>query len=83
MLDSVGLERRGIPSVVIVHDLFESAARAQLAASGIPDLPVIATPRPRQGSEFEEMLEHDPDLVERVMAALEARMTLFATEAAG
>jgi hypothetical protein len=83
MLDSVGMELRGIPTVVIVHDLFESAAHAQLAAAGIPDLPVIATPRPRQGSEFEEMLENDPDLVERVMTALEARIELFATEAKG
>lgn len=66
---------------MIVHDLFESAARAQLAAAGIPDLPVIATPRPRQGSEIEEMLEKDPDLVDRVMAALDARIKVFATEA--
>ena len=74
MLDSVAMERLGIPAVAIAHDLFESAARVGARAAGIPDLPVVVTPRPRQGSDVDEMLAVDSTLVGRVTAALEARM---------
>ena len=79
MLDSVALHKLGMPVVGVTHDLFEAAAHAMVKAAGVPDLPIIATPRPRQGSQVEEMLLHDNTLVDRVSQALEARMKLFAT----
>jgi hypothetical protein len=78
MLDSVAMERLGIPAVALAHDLFESAARAGAKASGMADLPVVTTPRPRQGSDVEEMLARDSTLVARVIAALEARIAVHA-----
>jgi hypothetical protein len=42
------------------------------------DLPVVTTPRPRQGSDVEEMLARDSTLVARVIAALEARIAVHA-----
>jgi len=78
MLDSVALHKLGIPVVGVTHDLFESAARAMAKAAGVPDLPIVTTPRPRQGSAVEEMLLQDATLVDRVSQALEARMKMFA-----
>ena len=78
MLDSVALNKLGIPVVGVTHDLFEIAAHAMAKATGVPDLPIVATPRPRQGSGVEEMLLHDDTLVDRISQALEARMKVFA-----
>ena len=77
MLDSVALHQLGIPVVGVTHDLFESAAHAMVQVAGVPDLPIVATPRPRQGSGVEEMLLQDDTLVDRVSQALEARMKMF------
>lgn len=74
MLDSVALNQLGVPVVAVTHDLFESAARAMVKVAGVPDLPIVSTPRPRQGSEVEEMLRLDDTLVDRISQALETRM---------
>lgn len=78
MLDSVALHKLGIPVVGVTHDLFEFAAHAMATVAGVPDIPIVATPRPRQGSGVEEMLLQDDTLVDRVSQALEARMKMFA-----
>ncbi|MBI3964546.1 MAG: hypothetical protein HY329_02840 [Chloroflexi bacterium] len=44
MLDAVALEKRGVPTVTFVTEPFETAARAQAAARGYPDLPLIIVP---------------------------------------
>jgi hypothetical protein len=78
MLDTVAMERLGIPAIAIAHDLFESAAKAGARSQGMPDLPIVVTPRPRQGSDTDEMLEVDSTLVDRVISALEQRMQYHA-----
>ena len=45
MSDHVRLERLGIPTVTVVLDVFEPAARAHAAIHGLPDLPLIVVPR--------------------------------------
>ncbi|MBI3964566.1 MAG: hypothetical protein HY329_02940 [Chloroflexi bacterium] len=75
MLDSVALETLGIPAVAIAHDLFESFAHAQAESAQMSELQIVATPRPRQGSSVDEMLQNDPGLVARVAAALEERIS--------
>lgn len=44
MLDSVNLERRGVPSVVIVTEPFVHAAEATARAQGMPDLAMVVVP---------------------------------------
>ena len=44
MLDSVELEKRGVPTVTFVTQPFANAARAQAAARGLPDLPIVVVP---------------------------------------
>ena len=44
MLDSVNLERMGIPSVVAVTEPFVAAARATARAQGLPDLALVVVP---------------------------------------
>lgn len=75
MLDSVALERRGVPVVAVAHDLFEAAARMQAKVAGFPDIPVVVTPRPPQGASANEILSRDPTLVERTMRALDLRLS--------
>lgn len=44
MLDSVNLERMGIPSVVVVVEQFVAAAKANARAQGMPDLAMVVVP---------------------------------------
>ena len=44
MLDTVNLERMGIPSVVIVTEPFVAAARANARAQGMPDIAMVVVP---------------------------------------
>lgn len=46
MRDGIALSRAGLAVVVIVHDAFERAARAQAAALGRQSLRVYACPQP-------------------------------------
>lgn len=41
MLDSVNLERMGIPSVVVVGEQFVAAAKANARAMGMPDVAFV------------------------------------------
>lgn len=34
------MERRGVPTVTLAHDVFERAAHAQAKVMGAPDLPI-------------------------------------------
>lgn len=47
MRDGVNLERAGVPAIVISHNVFEKAARAQSNALGMPDLRLIVYPQPK------------------------------------
>ena len=47
MRDGINLERKGVPAIVISHDVFEKAARAQSNALGLPELRVIVYRQPK------------------------------------
>jgi hypothetical protein len=79
MLDSVALERRGVPTVAIAHDLFLPAAKLQAAIAGIADIPIVDTPRPAQGLSAVQIADGDPTLVERVAQALLMRLAASAS----
>lgn len=44
MLDSVNLERMGVPTVTVVTEPFAAAARAVAAAQGVAELPLVVVP---------------------------------------
>ena len=50
MLDAAALEKRGLHTVTIVWDNFETAARTQARLQGVPDLEVVVVPH-RKGGE--------------------------------
>lgn len=47
MRDGINLERSGVPAIVVSHEVFEKAARAQSAALGLPELRLIIYPQPK------------------------------------
>lgn len=49
MRDAVELERRGVPTITLAHERFEKAAKAQAYALGLPSLPFLIEPTPKQG----------------------------------
>jgi hypothetical protein len=50
VLDAVALEKRGLHTVTIVWDNFETAARTQARLQGVPDLELVVVPH-RKGGE--------------------------------
>ncbi|MBI2218909.1 MAG: hypothetical protein HYU51_16610 [Candidatus Rokubacteria bacterium] len=50
MLDAAALEKRGIHTVTIVWDNFETAARQQARLQDVPDLELVVVPH-RKGGE--------------------------------
>ena len=50
MLDAAALEKRGLHTVTIVWDNFETAARTQARLQEVPDLELVVVPH-RKGGE--------------------------------
>lgn len=46
MRDGINLENKGVPAVVISHNVFGKAAQAQSVALGLPELRVIIYDQP-------------------------------------
>jgi hypothetical protein len=44
VLDTVNLERMGVPSVVVVTEPFVAAAKANARAAGMPDIAMVIVP---------------------------------------
>jgi hypothetical protein len=53
VLDAAALERRGVHTVTVVWDNFETAARTQARLQGVPDLALVVVPH-RRGGETED-----------------------------
>jgi alkanesulfonate monooxygenase SsuD/methylene tetrahydromethanopterin reductase-like flavin-dependent oxidoreductase (luciferase family) len=52
--DAIRLEKEGIPTAVVVHDVFAEAARKQAKAGGIPDLRLLIYSQPLPGETEDE-----------------------------
>jgi hypothetical protein len=55
LFDTINLERRGVPSVAIVHDRFENSARMQGKLLGLSSVKIVAIPEGRPGDSPEEL----------------------------
>lgn len=62
MLDSVNLEKLGVPTVTVVTAPFEPAAKAVARSQGLPDLPLVIVPH--------DYLEEDDARIEAKLAAV-------------
>ena len=47
MRDGINLENKGVPAVVISHNVFGKSAQAQSVARGLPELRVIIYDQPK------------------------------------
>jgi len=72
VVDAVEIERRGTPTITIVHDAFERAARLHARALGMPHLPLLVEPTPRGGTISFDVREMARQKVEEVVRALTA-----------
>jgi hypothetical protein len=68
MLDAVLLENLGLPTITVVQDQFEKAARMHAAAAGLPDVPLFVEPTPIDGSSVQRdvagfVADHMDDVV--------------------
>ncbi len=70
MVDMVDLERRGIPSVGLVHDRFEEAALAQLRLVGMPSAKIVIIPEGLPGQTFETQSAKIDNVWDKIVAAL-------------
>ena len=66
MRDGINLELAGVPAVIITHDVFENAARAQSKSLGQPDLRLIVFPQPKGEEEEIEGAESARQVVDQL-----------------
>ncbi len=67
MRDGVNLELAGVPAIVVSHDVFEKAARAQSKALGLEDLRLVVFPQPKGENEESEGAASARQVVDQVM----------------
>jgi hypothetical protein len=71
LLDHANLERMGIPTVTVVTEPFESAARTHAQIHGIPDLPLIIVPQDYLVEPADDVvMRRDQQVFDRIVAAL-------------
>ena len=67
MRDGINLENKGVPAVVISHDVFGKAAQAQSMALGLPELRVIIYNQPKGKPDEVEGAKSAKQVVDRLM----------------
>jgi hypothetical protein len=65
--DGINLEIAGVPAIVVSHDVFEKAARAQSRALGLADLRLIVFPQPEGEHEEAEGAASARRVVDQLM----------------
>jgi hypothetical protein len=70
VLDTVNLERLGVPAVVVVTTPFVTAARAVAAAQGLPDLRMVELPHDYLTEDTATVRRRATAIVDEVLEAL-------------
>ena len=70
MLDSLLLERRGIPAASIITDLFEKTGQAMLTTWGVPSFKFLTMPHPTANLTEEELDQRARDIAPKVAQLL-------------
>lgn len=71
MLDSVILEKAGIPAVPIVTDAFESTAREMAELWGVPGFRFVMMPHPLASLQADGIAQRADYLLDKVLALLQ------------
>jgi hypothetical protein len=70
MRDTVSLEKRGVPSVALVHDRFEAAAKSQAKILNLISVKLVAIPEPHPGEAESEMSARIDSFWDEIIGAL-------------
>lgn len=70
ILDCVEFEKRGIPTVTIVSQLFEAVSQLEAASKGLPEMPIVIVPHPIATRSQEELELIGMGIAEKVLAGL-------------
>ena len=67
MLDALQLENLGKPTLTIVQDRFEKAAKLHAKAGGLPKIPLLVEAAPEDGAsiryDVHDLIEHNRELI--------------------
>ena len=73
MLDHANLEKLGIPTITVVTEPFESAARTHASIHGLPELPFVIVPQDYLEEPSDDVVvRRDAAVIEAVIAAITA-----------
>jgi hypothetical protein len=72
ILDCANFERRGVPTVTIVSQLFEVVSGFEAASQGLPDLPIVVVPHPVATRSPEELELVGMSIADQIAKALTA-----------
>jgi hypothetical protein len=70
VFDAIEIEKRGIPTITIVHDTFARAAELHARVLGLKDIPVVIEPAPDSGVVGEHVEAFADETLEQVVSAL-------------
>jgi hypothetical protein len=73
VLDTVNLERMGIPSVLVVTEPFVAAAQANAVAQGIPDIAMVVVPHDYLVEDTEQVRAKLEPIVDEILERLFVR----------
>ncbi len=70
MHDAVKMERKGVPAIVLIHDRFANAARAQAKIMGLSSIKIIVIPEGIPEEKPEQIRARIDNLWDRIASGL-------------
>lgn len=74
MRDGINLEQSGVPAIVVSHNVFEKAAKAQANALGVPDLRILVYSQPKGEEEEVEGAKSAQYIAQQLVTLLEGNI---------
>jgi hypothetical protein len=69
LLDATRLYKQGLPTVALVWDIFERAAKTMASLQGVPNLPVIVVPQVLVGESDADQRKKGTAVARRIVIA--------------
>lgn len=74
MRDGINLEQSGVPAIVVSHNVFEKAAKAQANALGVPELRILVYSQPKGEEEEVEGAKSAQYIAQQLVTLLEGNI---------
>ena len=74
MRDGINLEQSGVPAIVVSHNVFEKAAKAQATALGVPELRILVYSQPKGEEEEVEGAKSAQYIAQQLVTLLEGNV---------